>query len=313
MRLGSAVVVPLLQACRGNSLRRTILGRWMERKDAHRLLMDVTFTQEVEPNGQLHPLHVYLYTSDTPISRFVLGGSVAELQTTEPLPEKYSQEQVSGYLRTHRALDLGMVQQRGFQLAFSYSGTCVLIASIRLYYIRCADITDQLVSFRGTAAGSASVAGSCVEGAVEVSAPVRECTANGSWGPMWGHCSCRPGHQVENGSCRGVSSQREEGANLSRITSIGPSEDADPVFVSLACPVGYYKPTPDEEEEGEGGCRPCPENTSTLEEGAVMCSCVQGFLRLPTEPHHLGCTSEEAGALAPPTGRLLPYQFCLSL
>lgn len=207
MCVGSAVGVPLLQACLRNSLRRTILGRWMERKDAHRLLMDVTFTQEVEPNGNLHPLYVYLYTSDTPISMLVLGKPVAVLRTTEPLPEKYSWEQVSGYLRTDRALDLGIVERRGFQLAFSYSGTCVLIASIRLYYRRCADITDQLVSFRGTAAGSASVAGSCVEGAVEVTPPVRECTANGSWGPLWGHCSCRPGHQVENGSCRGVSSQ----------------------------------------------------------------------------------------------------------
>lgn len=196
---------PVLQACRRDSLRRTIHSQWMERKDARRLLMDIAFTQEAEPDGQPRPLHVHLYTSDTPTSRFVLPGSVAELQTTEAFPQDSDAQQIFRYLRNRTALDLGPVPGRSFQLAFSYSGTCVLITSIRLYYRKCPDIREQLVSFRGTAAGSAPVAGSCVEGAAEVSPPVRECTANGSWAPLRGRCSCRPGHRAADGSCRGAS------------------------------------------------------------------------------------------------------------
>lgn len=204
-RMSLGTVVPVLQACRPDSLSRTIRSPWMERKDARHLLMDITFTQEAEPDGQLRPLHVYLYTSD---SRSQLSQPVAELQTTEPFPQESSAQQVFRYLRNRTALELGPVPTQGFQLGFSYSGTCVFITSIRLYYRKCPDISDKLVSFRGTAAGSASVAGSCMEGAAEVSPPVRECAANGSWGPLRGRCSCQPGHQIADGSCRGIRTRR---------------------------------------------------------------------------------------------------------
>lgn len=202
MPMGTSAAVQVLQACRGDSWRRTIFSRWMERGDARRLLMDVTFTQEAEPDAQPHPLQVYLSTSDTPTRRFVLGGSVAELHTEEPFPQRV--REVSRYLRNRTGLDLGPVLERGFQLAFSYSGTCVLLTSVRLYYRRCPDVTEQLVSFRGAAADSTFVPGSCVAGAAAASPPTRECAADGSWGPLWGHCSCRPGHQPEDGSCRGA-------------------------------------------------------------------------------------------------------------
>lgn len=207
-RMFLGTMVPVLQACRTDSLTRTIRSPLMERKGARHLLMDITFTQEAEPDGQLRPLHVYLSTSD---SRSKLSQPVAELQTTEPFPQESSTQQVFRYLRNRTALELGPVPMQGFQLAFSYSGTCVFITSIRLYYRKCPDISDKLVSFRGTAAGSASVAGSCMEGVVEVSPPVRECAANGSWGPLRGRCSCQPGHQIADGSCRGASNTSKAG------------------------------------------------------------------------------------------------------
>uniref|UniRef100_H3CHW3 receptor protein-tyrosine kinase n=1 Tax=Tetraodon nigroviridis TaxID=99883 RepID=H3CHW3_TETNG len=154
--------------------------------------------------------------------------------------------------------DLGRLQRRGFQLAFSYAGTCVLVTSVRIYYRKCPDTREWLVRFPGAAAGSASVAGSCVEGAEEVSPPLRECAANASWGPPRGRCTCRPGHQAEDGGCR-------------------------------ACRMGYFKPAREEEGEEDGGCRPCPDNSGTQEEGSVACTCVRGFSRLPTDAHHLGC------------------------
>ncbi|TNM93427.1 hypothetical protein fugu_001603 [Takifugu bimaculatus] len=249
--IGTATTRLVLQACK-QSIFRTVLSQWMERKDAHNLLMDITFTQEEELDRKPRSLQVYLFNSDTPITGFWKSRPVVELNTTEPFPRSVAQ--IPAYLRTHTALDLGLVQDRGFQIAFSYSGTCVLVTSIRLYYRRCPDITDQLVSFNGTGAGSPLMAGFCVKGAIEISPPFRECSMDGSWGPLQGRCSCRPGHQVMGGTCQ-------------------------------ACHMGYYKPAND-----DGACRLCPANTRTREEGSEMCTCVQGFSRLPSDPTDLGCT-----------------------
>lgn len=193
----------VLQACK-NKIFRTLLSHWMERKDAHHLLMDITFTQQEEIDGQPHLLQVYLYGSDTPIKRFLKFRPVVKLNTTEPFPSSMAPKQIPEYLSTHTAINLGLVRDRGFQIAFSYSGTCVLVTSIRLYYRKCPDITEQLVSFNGTGAGSPLMAGFCVKGATERSPPVRECTMDGSWGPLQGGCSCRPGHEVMDGTCQGV-------------------------------------------------------------------------------------------------------------
>lgn len=199
LRIGTTTPRLVLQACK-KSIFRTVLSHWMERKDAHNLLMDITFTQEEELDPQ--SLQIYLYNSDAPITRFQTSRPVMELKTTEPFPRTVAD--ASAYLRTHTALDLGLVQGRGFQIAFSYSGPCVLVTSIRLYYRRCPDITDQLVLFNGTGAGSPLMAGFCVKGAIEISPPLRECSTDGSWGPLQGRCSCLPGHQVMGGTCQGV-------------------------------------------------------------------------------------------------------------
>lgn len=57
--------------------------------------------------------------------------------------------------------------------------------------------------------------------------------------------------------------------------------------ISSACHMGYYKPAND-----NGGCQLCPANTRTHEEGSEMCTCVQGFSRLPSDPADLRCTSK---------------------
>ncbi|XP_075943295.1 ephrin type-A receptor 3 isoform X1 [Anarhichas minor] len=251
LRLGTPSLVPVLQAC-GRSIRRTILSQWMERKDAHHLLMDVSFAQEEEPSGQLGPLQVHLFDSNTPIARFQGTRAVLDLQTSKPFPETL--DQISSYLNHSRALSLGSVSSRGFQLALSYSGRCVMVTSIRLYYRRCPDTVAHLASFNGTGAASGPLTGSCVKGAVEVFPPVRECDVDGVWGPLQGGCTCEVGHQVMDDTCQ-------------------------------ACRMGFYKPT---NESGE--CRLCPLNSKTRGEGSERCDCLQGFSRLPTDPDELGCT-----------------------
>lgn len=174
--------------------------------------MDVTFTQEAELDGQPYPLQVHLHATDMPIRRFVPSPPVAELRATKVFPT--TAQQFASYLSQQAALELGGVRGRGFQLAFSYSGTCILIGSVRLYYRKCPGVTEQLAWFPAAAAGSASVVGSCVSGAAEVVPPMRECAPNGRWGPPRGRCACQPGHQIQDTGCRGASGSRPRGGVL---------------------------------------------------------------------------------------------------
>ncbi|XP_047435585.1 tyrosine-protein kinase receptor TYRO3-like [Mugil cephalus] len=253
MTVGTQASVPVLQAC-AERRTRTFLSSWMERGDANYLLMDVAFALEEEPSGEDSPLQVHLYNSDTSFTRFRDGWKVLDLRTSKPFPSNFKQSQIPDYLNRSVALSLGSVTHRGFHLAFSYSGTCALLTSIRLYYRRCPGIVSNLVSFGGTAAGSGPLQGSCVEGAVEVSPPFRQCGVDGVWGPLEGMCTCKPGHEEVENACQ-------------------------------ACRMGYYKAS-----NQSGGCRLCPVNTRTRGEGSESCECVQGFSRLQTDPDHLGCT-----------------------
>ncbi|KAM9827335.1 ephrin type-A receptor 7 [Neosynchiropus ocellatus] len=254
LRLPGPAAGLVLQAC-GRPVRRTLLSQWMKRDDARDLLMDITFAQEQEPSAELLPLQVHVIDLSAYASTFRSGQKVQDLTASEPFPSSLSFTQT---LRSHNhrtTVNLGSVQNKGFQLGFSYAGTCVLVSSIRVYYRRCPEITEGLVWFGKTVAGSQLLSGSCVGGAVEVSPPVRDCGSDGIWGPVQGGCTCNAGHEATNHSCS-------------------------------ACRMGFYKP-------GEGNidrCRPCPPNTKTLEEGSGRCTCLAGFSRLIEDPEDLGCT-----------------------
>nr|XP_057923910.1 tyrosine-protein kinase receptor TYRO3 isoform X2 [Doryrhamphus excisus] len=245
--------VPALQAC-GKQRTRTILSQWIERKDARHLLMDITFAQQEEPSGQNSSLQVHLFDSDVPTMRFPQSFTILNLQDSKPFHKKSSLSQIYNHLKHISELNLGAVGHVGFQLGFSYSGACLLITSIRLYYRRCPAGQSDLVWFDGTVAGSEASEGSCVEGAEMLSVPVRKCDALGVWGPLQGRCACKAGHQDLNGTCQ-------------------------------ACRIGYYKAP---QEDGE--CQPCPPNSRTLEEASERCDCLKGFHRLPHDPDDLGCT-----------------------
>ncbi|CAK6968617.1 tyrosine-protein kinase receptor TYRO3 isoform X1 [Scomber scombrus] len=252
LKVGTVSQVPVLQACGGGAIR-TILSPWMERNDARYLLMDVAFAQEEEQSGQLSLLRVHLLEADISTPGYQNSQPVLDLQT-KPFPATVLPNQISNHLNRSQALNLGSISHRGFRLGFSYSGACVFVTSIRLYYRRCLDTVANLALFGRTGAGSVALVGSCTEGAVVVSPPVRDCNVDGVWGPVQGGCTCKPGYQAMNDTCQ-------------------------------ACRMGYYKPA---DERGE--CRLCPPNSRTHREGSEKCDCAQGFSRLPSDPHDLGCT-----------------------
>ncbi|XP_056156208.1 tyrosine-protein kinase receptor TYRO3 [Lampris incognitus] len=245
---------PVYQACSDGARPRTLLSQWIERKDAHHLLLDVVFAQEEEPSGRPQPLQVYLLESHTPLHLFPGGEKTLDLQASKQFPATSGLDQLAEYLNPSLGLNLGVVTHRGFHLGFSYSGTCALLASVRLYYKWCPGFAENHVRFDGAGAGSGPRRGRCVEAAVEATQPERECGADGEWGPMQGQCMCGPGHESVADACQ-------------------------------ACRTNYYKPANE-----SGGCRPCPPNSQADRGAAERCDCVQGYHRLPTEPYQLGCT-----------------------
>lgn len=253
LRLGDLGSVPVIQAC-ARPTRRTFLSKWMERGGAHHLLLDITFAQEAELSGQSGPLQVYLIDSDTQTTRLSDRWKMLDLRASRQFPQTADPTEISQSLTSSRALSLGPVTRRGFQLGFFYTGTCLMVTSFRLYYRRCPDIVVGLSSFTGTGAGSGPVDGSCVQGALKVSPPVRECSVDGVWGPQRGECVCEAGHQPVSDTCQ-------------------------------ACGIGFYRAA-----NQSRGCLRCAPNSGTHREGSENCDCLQGFSRLPTDPHDLGCT-----------------------
>ncbi|XP_045075657.1 ephrin type-A receptor 3-like [Coregonus clupeaformis] len=261
LKIGSETQVPVYQACAVNNKRRSLLTHWIARKDALHLLLDLQFAQEEESSSnQLSPLQVHLLESDSPLSKFSESQNPLHLQALQTFSATTEVHQIKEYLNNSLGLVLNTepLSHDGFHLGFTYSGRCIFLVSVRLYYRRCPWLVSHLVGFEGASAGAGPLTGSCVEGAVgvegQVDPPQRECQANGAWGPLQGGCTCAPGHQEKGDSCE-------------------------------ACRTGYYKAANE-----SGGCRSCPPNSKTDGEGAEGCDCGQGYFRLPGDPYVMGCT-----------------------
>ncbi|MGH0116858.1 UNVERIFIED_CONTAM: hypothetical protein FKN15_019247, partial [Acipenser sinensis] len=150
--------------------------------------------------------------------------------------------------------DLGLLSQAGFHLGFGYSGPCIFLSRVRVYFKKCPGFSEGRADFPGAAGGAGQIRGACVENSIEVSPPLRECGADGIWGDLEGQCVCDRGYQETGQQCE-------------------------------ACRIGYYKPANRSE-----GCRQCPPNSKTEAEGAESCQCMMGYFRLDSDPVELGCT-----------------------
>lgn len=213
LRMGSETQVPVYQACAVNNKpsSRSLLTHWIARKDALHLLLDLQFAQEEESSSnQLSPLQVHLLESDSPLSRFSESQNPLNLNTSQTFSTTTEVHRIKEYLKNSLELVLNTepLSHDGFHLGFTYSGPCVFLSSVRLYYRRCPPLVSHLVEFEGASAGAGPLTGSCVEGAVgvegQVEPPQRECQVNGAWGPLQGGCTCAPGHQEKVDSCEGM-------------------------------------------------------------------------------------------------------------
>ncbi|KAF5907130.1 tyrosine-protein kinase receptor TYRO3-like [Clarias magur] len=258
LKLGLASVHPVYQGCdsKYQSQRKTLWTNWIAKKDANKLWLDLFFAQ----NDQ-SPVTILLLESDKQVEHPHTGGEKQQVVAHQAFTQFNKLQDLETHLHHARGLDLEKVTKKGFHLGFSYSGSCMIISSVRVFYLKCPELTVNQTIFGEASAGSEWISGRCVDGAEAMSTPQIECESNGQWGVMQGLCICGAGYQTEGNMCK-------------------------------ACGMGSYKPA-----SGSGECQLCPSNSRTSLEGASQCDCEKGYARLENDPPQLGCTRSPSAPL----------------
>ncbi|XP_063319935.1 ephrin type-A receptor 2 isoform X1 [Pelmatolapia mariae] len=172
------------------------------------------------------------------------------------------------------------LSRKGFYLAFQDIGACIALLSVRVFYKTCPGTIQNLATFPETVAGGENqplteVSGVCVDNAASEESPRIYCTEEGKWAVQVGQCQCKPGYEEVKDACQ-------------------------------ECRPGSFKA-----EASSDACEPCPANTDTLEHGAVLCPCKDGFFRAPTDPSTGPCSGPPSAPLdlsafrQPSVGRLI--------
>ncbi|XP_053704767.1 ephrin type-A receptor 2 isoform X2 [Synchiropus splendidus] len=193
--------------------------------------------------------NLYISESDADVGTTFRKGQFKKVATIAP-DEITSKNELHINTET-RVVD--NLSRKGFYLAFQDIGACVALLSVRVYFKMCPAIVANLASFPETVAGGENqnlmrVSGVCVDNAVSEEQPLIFCTVDGEWVVPVGQCKCKPGYEEVKDGCQ-------------------------------ECTAGFFKA----EASGEK-CEPCPANTQRLEAGAVVCPCMDGFYRAPTDP-----------------------------
>ena len=188
MRGGAKSDHQVYQACMDSFKATTkhLFTTSIPRKNAINVLLDIKFAQEIEMGSAL--------LSTLNVSLKEPGGRrlISKLKAPLGFPvNTANMTVVEAYLHSAEGLNVGRLST-DFQLVFSYSGPCIFIHAVRLYYKQCPTFQSNLTEFRVAPAESGLQSGTCVVGSVEVTPPRRDCRPDGSWGPLQlvfvGHC-----------------------------------------------------------------------------------------------------------------------------
>lgn len=154
------------------------------------------------------------------------------------------------------------VHKKGIYFAFRDQGACLSLLAVKVYYLKCPEVTVGFAHYPETATGSQlssiqKVPGRCVDNAVARQVPHNLCKADGSWNFHTGACECMAGHEPA-------------GEDENQCTP---------------CRIGYYKPQP-----GQARCELCPAHSRSLYEASVECRCNDGFYRARDDGEKRPCT-----------------------
>ncbi|KAG9276992.1 ephrin type-A receptor 2-like [Astyanax mexicanus] len=245
-----------------NWLRTTFIQRPVE---ASRVSVELRFVvRDCNTFGGTSPscretFGLFLSETDTDVGTSFRKGQFRKIATMAPDEVTANRGGGKASVRVNvETRSIGPLSRRGFYLAFQDVGACVALLGVRVFYTTCPAIQRSLATFpeRVTAGALAEVEGACVKDAVVVGqvAPRMYCTAEGEWVVPVGQCHCRAGYQAVGQTCR-------------------------------ACDTGYYKSS-----DSAKPCQICPENTQHSGPGAVLCPCMEGFYRAPTDSNSTPCT-----------------------
>uniref|UniRef100_A0A8C2ING8 receptor protein-tyrosine kinase n=1 Tax=Cyprinus carpio TaxID=7962 RepID=A0A8C2ING8_CYPCA len=238
-----------------NWLRTTFIQR---RPDVSRLSVELRFVvRDCNSFGGSSPscretFGLYLGETDTDVGTNFRKSQFRKIATVAPDEVTANRGGGRADLRVNiETKSIGPLSRRGFYLAFQDLGGCVALLGLRVFYTTCPATMRSLAAFPEQVASGAEVEGTCVKDAVVVgeAAPRMYCTAEGEWVVPVGQCLCRAGYQAVGDACK-------------------------------ACEPGYYKST-----DSSQPCEVCPENTKRSGRGALLCPCMEGFFRAPTEPN----------------------------
>ncbi|XP_066519934.1 ephrin type-A receptor 2a isoform X2 [Hoplias malabaricus] len=245
-----------------NWLRTTFIQRPLE---ALRVSVELKFVvRDCNTFGGASPtcretFGLYLSETDTDVGTNFRKGQFRKIATVAP--DEVTANRGSGRASVRVNVEtkiIGPLSRRGFYLAFQDIGACVALLGVRVFYTTCPATQQSLATFpeRVTAGALAEVTGTCVKDAVVVgqASPRMYCTAEGEWVVPVGQCQCRAGYQAVGQTCR-------------------------------VCEKGYYKSLDSSEP-----CKICPENTQHSGPGALLCPCLEGFYRAPTDPSSAPCS-----------------------
>ncbi|XP_043069464.1 ephrin type-B receptor 1-B isoform X3 [Drosophila bipectinata] len=153
------------------------------------------------------------------------------------------------------------VNKKGVYFAFRDQGACISVLAVKVYYITCPAVTENLAHFNETPTGREITIiekqnGTCVENAEPYEPPTYLCKGDGKWTILTGGCRCRGGYEpnVLNNTC-------------------------------TECPVGTFK-SPDVRK-----CTQCPPNSNSSKTGSPYCKCLPGYFRNPRDKKHMPCYS----------------------
>lgn len=103
------------------------------------------------------------------------------------------------------------VTKKGVYFAFRDQGACISVLAVKVYYITCPAVTENLAYFEETPTGREITLiekqnGSCVENAeLDEIAPTYLCKGDGKWTILSGGCKCKVGYEAdtEKQICKG--------------------------------------------------------------------------------------------------------------
>uniref|UniRef100_A0A672Q2T3 receptor protein-tyrosine kinase n=1 Tax=Sinocyclocheilus grahami TaxID=75366 RepID=A0A672Q2T3_SINGR len=246
-----------------NWLRTTFIQR---RPDVSRVSVELRFVvRDCNSFGSSSPscretFGLYLGETDTDVGTNFRKSQFRKIATVAPDEVTANRGGGRADLRVNvETKSIGPLSRRGFYLSFQDLGGCVALLGLRVFYTTCPATMRSLAAFPEQVASGAlaEVEGTCVKDAVMVgeAAPRMYCTAEGEWVVPVGQCLCQAGYQAVGDACK-------------------------------ACEPGYYKST-----DSSQPCEVCPENTKRSGRGALLCPCMEGFFRAPTDPDSAPCSS----------------------